>query len=137
MHRDQHERLLSLDTFADIFLLADVADKNSSVLQDENQAPKQHVAYSNPESVDLPTACQLPRLRPGPKPFFEQFPELVTVVTDFVKLHGFSAEARRRSSVGNMMGVSLKDIVEQAEDTRAERKGHITTYHSPSSRCTT
>ena len=88
------------------------------------------MAYSNPKPVDLPTACQLPQLRPGPKPFFEQFPELITVVTDFVKLHGFSAEARRRSSVGNMVGVSLKDIVEHVKQKIPELKETSISRHT-------
>ena len=51
-----------------------------------------------------------PQLRPGRKPVHEIYPEIVTTVTDFIQSHGFSAQSRRRSSVGNSMGVTLAEI---------------------------
>ena len=52
----------------------------------------------------------LPSSKPGRKPLHQQFPEIVTIVTDFVQQHGFAAESRRRTSVGNAMGVTLAEI---------------------------
>ena len=49
-------------------------------------------------------------LKPRPKPLHKQYPEIVTLVTDYVQWHDFSAQSRPRSQVGNSMGVTLQDL---------------------------
>ena len=79
---------------------------------------------------DIPTVYHRPQLKPGRKPYYAEFPELVTSVTAFVKLHGYSAEARRRTSVGNTLGVSLADIVQHVKDTFPELKNKGISRHT-------
>ena len=55
-------------------------------------------------------------LKPGCKPLHQQFPEIITLITDYVQLHGFSAQSRRRSQVGNSMGVSLRDLQDHLKE---------------------
>ena len=58
--------------------------------------------------------------------------KIVTTVTDFVQQHGFAAEAQRRTSVSNAMGVTLAEIKSHllAEVPQLARKGlSRTTIH--------
>ena len=48
--------------------------------------------------------------RPGPVPLQRKYPQLLTVIMDFVKLHGFAAHVRRRTGTSTSCGVSLEDI---------------------------
>ena len=87
--------LASGDTFVDLLLLCE-----------PSQSPGASARREEPDSV----YHHLPRAQPGRKTIHSQFPEIVTVVTDFIQSHGFSAQSRRRNSTGNSMGVSLADI---------------------------
>eukprot|EP00117_Sycon_ciliatum_P025801 scpid112226/ scgid21331/ len=62
--------------------------------------------------VDTDVYHHQPQQKPGRQPIFETHPELVGIVTEYIQNHGFSAQSRRRSTVGNDMGVSLTDIRE-------------------------
>lgn len=85
------------DTFADLLLL----DVEDNVLEEQQgEEPPQAAEVFN----------HLPRQKPGRKPLHMQYPEIVTIVTDFIQLHGFAAESRRRSTVGNAMGVTLAEL---------------------------
>ena len=64
------------------------------------------------DTTQEPVYSYLPRQRPRQKPLYQQFPDIVTLVTDFLQAHGFAAEARRRSCIGNAMGVTLAGIQE-------------------------
>jgi hypothetical protein len=95
------------DTFADLFLLA-----NPSDCQDDEKhlaGSPVHVAVTE-EPEDDDTYCHLPKHKPGPVPVYQQFPDLVLVVTEFIQSHGFSAQNRRRNEIGNAMGVTLAEI---------------------------
>jgi len=50
--------------------------------------------------------------RPGPIPLQSKFPQLLTVMLDFIKLHGFGAHVRRPYATSTTCGVSLNDIYE-------------------------
>ncbi|XP_065905841.1 uncharacterized protein [Dysidea avara] len=50
--------------------------------------------------------------QPGPIPLQTKFPQLLTVMLDFIKLHGFAAHMRRRSATSTTCGVGLNDIRE-------------------------
>ena len=46
----------------------------------------------------------------GPDPLQKKYPELLTVMMDFIKLHGFGAHIRRRTGTATSCGVKLEDI---------------------------
>ena len=46
----------------------------------------------------------------GPIPLQKKFPQLLTVMLDYIKLHGFAAHVRRRSGTSSTCGVRLEDI---------------------------
>ena len=46
----------------------------------------------------------------GPKPLEEKYPEILTELVDFCKLHGFAAHARRRNGTVSACGVRIEDI---------------------------
>lgn len=46
----------------------------------------------------------------GPKPLQEKYPELLTVMLDFIQMHGFAAHARRRTGTATSCGVRLEDV---------------------------
>jgi len=46
----------------------------------------------------------------GPIPLQKKFPQLLTVMLDFIKHHGFAAHVRRRSGTSSTCGVRLEDI---------------------------
>lgn len=46
----------------------------------------------------------------GPIPLQKKFPQLLTVMLDFIKLHGFAAHVRRRSGTSSTCGVRLEDM---------------------------
>ena len=50
--------------------------------------------------------------RPAPVPLQTKFPQLLTVMLDFIKLHGFAAHMRRHTGTSTSCGVSLNDIRE-------------------------
>lgn len=50
--------------------------------------------------------------QPGPLPLQTKLPQLLTVMLDFIKLHGFASHVRRRSGTSTSCGVSLNDIRE-------------------------
>ena len=89
------------DTFADMLTL-------DSPVSDGEQKNTEGAASASDVFHHLPSS------KPGRKPLHQQFPEIVTIVTDFVQQRGFAAESRRRTSVGNAMGVTL-----------AEKKAHV------------
>ena len=75
------------DTFTELFCLVDSG---------KQPVHKQQVHVERKAtSEQVPVFHNFPQLRPGPKPYHEQFPELVTTVTEFVKMHDFSGESRR------------------------------------------
>ena len=108
------------DTFADIFCLCEDVAVQEPVRQGEPQT----MSSSAPQASDanIPMVHHRPQLKPGRRPYYMEFPELVTTVSDFVKLHGYAAEARRRTTVGNAMGVSLADIVQHVKEQITELK---------------
>ena len=81
------------DTYADLLLLGG-AESEAVVPQEE--APEMMSTHV--------------RNKPGRHPLYEVYPEIVTHTVTFIKLHGFSAQSRQRSTVGNAMGVSLEDV---------------------------
>ena len=48
--------------------------------------------------------------KPGPVPTQQKYPELLTTMMSFIKLHGFAAHARRRTGTSTSCGVRLQDI---------------------------
>ena len=84
---NMHEFLFSgqRDSFADLLLLDTPVDSEADNKEDTEGEEPQVVHHVH--------------LKPGRKPLSEQFPEIVTLVTDYVQLHGFSAQSRRRSQV--------------------------------------
>ena len=50
--------------------------------------------------------------KPGPVPLQTKFPQLLTVMLDFIKLHGFAAHMRRHTGTSTSCGVSLNEIRE-------------------------
>ena len=73
------------------------------------QGEPQTMSSSAPQASDanIPVVHHRPQLKPGRRPYYMEFPQLVTTVSDFVKLHGYAAEARRRTTVRNAILVSL------------------------------
>ena len=76
----------------------------------------------------------LPQTKPGCKGIFESHPELVNihvhVVTEYVKNHGFSAQNRHRSTIGNTLGALLANISEHVMMCILREKGiSRTTVH--------
>ena len=47
---------------------------------------------------------------PGPVSMQQTYPQLLTVMMDYIKLHGFAAHARRRTGTSTSCGVRLEDI---------------------------
>ena len=107
---NMHEFLFSgqRDSFADLLLLDTPVDSEADNKEDTEGEEPQVVHHVH--------------LKPGRKPLSEQFPEIVTLVTDYVQLHGFSAQSRRRSQVGNSMGVTLKDLQVHLKENIPELK---------------
>ena len=81
------------DTFLDLLLL-DQEDKQDTQAHGstEGQSLEQTMAVYN----------HLPQCKPGRKPLHTQYPEIVTLVNDFIQIHGFAAESRAfdKSKVG-------------------------------------
>ena len=48
--------------------------------------------------------------KPGPTPLQHRFPEILTAMTEFVKMHGFGAHQRRRTGTGTSNGVTVEQI---------------------------
>ena len=46
----------------------------------------------------------------GPVPLQKKFPQLLTVMLDFIKLHGFATHVRRWTGTSSTCGVRLEDI---------------------------
>ena len=63
-------------------------------------------------AADLPQTppIHLEPLRRGPKPVRERFPQIVQETLDFIQLHGFSAQERRRTANATGSGVTLADV---------------------------
>ena len=95
------------DTFADMLLLYD---------HKEGQTDRSEQASNISEEMHT-LHC-----KPGRVPLHERHPRLVTAVLDFISLHGFAAESRRRTTVGNSMGGSLADIRKHVLQTFPEIK---------------
>ena len=75
--------------------------------QDSTQGP----------SEDTKVAEELPNkegifyyTKTGPTPLEERYPQLLTVIMDFIQLHGFAAHVRRRSTTATSCGVRIEDI---------------------------
>ena len=70
--------------------------------------------FDEEETQTLETPVSQPsRSGVGGQPsMVSKFPEIVAEVTDFIKQHGFAAQARCRSSTGFSSGVSIKEIRE-------------------------
>ena len=90
--------LLARDTFADL-LLPDTAD----------QQVTQH-DIGQPLLQTTPVFHHRPQHQPGRKALHVQLPEIVSLVTDYIQLHRFTAESRRRSTVGNAVVVTLDEV---------------------------
>lgn len=80
-----------------------------------------------------------PQLKPGRRSYHMEFPQLVTTVSSFIKMHGYSAEAGRRTTVGNTMGVSLADVVQHVKEKipGLKEKGISRHMHNPPPPCCT
>ena len=61
------------------------------------------------DAADMTEGCFMYR-KTGPVPLQKQYPELLTVMMEFIRLHGFAAHMRRREGTGTSCGVSLEDI---------------------------
>jgi hypothetical protein len=66
------------------------------------------------------------RVEPEPRrkrKIIDQHPEIVHTVKDFVESHGFSAQERRRTDVGNSTGVTLQQVVHHVQHTLGLKVG--------------
>ena len=88
------------DSFGDLLLLDGPVNADCVSAEADN-------SETSTGGAEEPQVVHHVPLKPGPKPLHKQFPEIVTLVTDYVQLHGFSAQSHRRSQVGNSMGVTL------------------------------
>ena len=111
--------LSSGDTFADLILLsgsgpeADAAEPTAGYVEPSN------AFITAPDDIELEhhTHRKLGRV-----PLCQQFQEIVTLVTAFISSHEFAAQSRRRSQVGNSMGVSLEDVRAHIKEKVPEMK---------------
>ena len=60
------------------------------------------VSIPCPEQVDMPTNPKRRKV--------DQHPDVIDKVKDFIESHGFAAQERRRSDIGNCSGVTLGQI---------------------------
>ena len=72
------------DTFLDLLLL-DQEDKQDTQTcgSTEGQSLEQAVPVDN----------HVPQCKPGHKPLHTQYPKIVTLVNDFIQMHGFAVES--------------------------------------------
>ena len=54
--------------------------------------------------------------KPGPMPLQGRYPQLLTTMLDFVKLHGFAAHIRRRAGTSTSVSVTLSQIRQHVLD---------------------
>ena len=66
--------------------------------------------------VDKPVEGNCFYKKTGPVPLQEKYPELLTVIMDFVKMNDFAAHARRRTGTATTCGVRLADIRQHVLD---------------------
>jgi len=68
-------------------------------------------------AAKMPVFTYLPAEKRGPQPKHLKIPGLVEETIKFIQLHGFAAQARRRTTTGNMCGVTLDAIKQHLIET--------------------
>ena len=123
--------LSSSDMFADLLMLVRTDNHRSEQPADTvASAPRILPEEAEETEVDL---HHYVAHKPGRVLLHMQFPDIITVVTDFVQSHGFYAQSRRRSQVGRSMDVSLEDIQAHLMDKIPKLRAawHLSNSHSP------
>lgn len=95
----------------------------------DKKADTEESSEQEPESVEQGIFFYK---RTGPVPLQKKFSQLLTVMLDFIKLHGFAAHVRRRSGTSTTCGVRLEDIrqhvLKNVEGLTKISKSRFTTY---------
>lgn len=91
---DLHE-LLFHPNFVHQLLTLDLPESDTELQHEQELLPQEGVFYYQ---------------KTGPIPMQQKYPQLLTVMIDFIKLHGFAAHARRRTGTASSCGVRLEDI---------------------------
>ena len=79
-----------------------IDQKYSEISEEENHCNHNKQAKEN-EGIFFNT-------KPGPTSIQQKYPQLLTIMMDFIKLHDFSAHFRCRSSSTSFCGVTIQDI---------------------------
>lgn len=91
-----HEMVTS-STFIEDVLNLDIDTANPDVPGTGEPINMKHIPKNKPEKI-------------GRTPLNIKYPQIVNLATNFIQLHGFAAQQRRRTEVGNSAGVSLEQI---------------------------
>ena len=84
-------------------------DLHDPLYEQWKQQQQQKEGKQQPVQDHLP-AVQFARQKPGRVARHIEFPEIVRSAMGFINLHGFSAQARRRTTAGNSTGVTLAQV---------------------------
>ena len=76
----------------------------------EKQSPSTQAACVGSLPQQEQSVVTRPNRKPGRRVICDEYPEVVIHAMEFIKLHGFGAQARRRSSEANSNGVTLEQI---------------------------
>jgi hypothetical protein len=91
---DLHE-LLFHPNFVHQLLTLDLPESDTELQHEQELLPQEGVFYYQ---------------KTGPISMQQKYPQLLTVMIDFIKLHGFAAHARRRTGTASSCGVRLEDV---------------------------
>ncbi len=101
-----HELILQPSTFTELFDSSSLKDKSTSQASSKKSKSQ---SSRNPSSK--------PRGRPS---VVSKYPSIITIVTEFIKQHGYKAQERRRTETGTTCGVTLREIREHMMQTIPE-----------------
>ena len=82
-----HELVMNTDTFVILF------ERDISTINGNSSATE--------KTSKMKDAVQGPKRKTGRKPLHVKYPDLVKIVTDFIKQHSFAAHGRRRETTGS------------------------------------
>ena len=128
------ELILEKNVFLDLICMAEHPENKNQcqepdvVNEEVNQAAEVPVNQANVQQEQ--TDDNERRKKRGPAPIHEKFPEMVNMVTNFLKQHSFCADNRRRNSTFTGNGVSLQEIKEHLEEQIPELKEHGTSRNT-------
>ncbi|XP_062515262.1 uncharacterized protein LOC134190768 [Corticium candelabrum] len=98
------------NTFSDVLSLVQEDEGVALSEQIEGDAQMQQEGDAQIQQEAEQLSITLPAKKRGPPARHEQFPEIICSAMSFINMHGYTAQARRRTTAGNSNGVTLAQV---------------------------